>query len=296
MFRSIAAYRLILSCCSLGALSLSHAEPSDALKAGWKDLADFSMPAAAEQAVKQHGADWALTPLASGVGPLNQDYYTIRIQRLPNGWDEKQALAQYIAFLSDPNRPSSSRADGVQFLAENDSPIQVGKLFRLNFSPVDLSICRQKPECAGAWWLPEALCAELNVQYNNWCPAGGQKGWIVVTQRTGSVMRVTTVKAGQDVAADGAHPVAGTREFGIQKTATAYVLYTMAVDKSGFTTLPDTQPFTFLRYSIFGVGDQFWRSFNSEFIDYVKSKGGDAVVGRIEHVITPPPPSILPLP
>jgi len=201
----------------------------------WKDLISYRPPVAMQNNLLSR--DMYAEELEVAAGVRNLDLYSVSFPNMPinpatgKRFTGPQEFLEYVRlhfndFFDEPRFFPYSRSDGSLW----GSSTPVGSVMRIDL---------------GGFQWGDVVTSQHVLQIPNL----GASYW-----------RFSTVHTPED----GSHPVAGTRDFGIQRTSRGWVFFTRAADGS-YVGDPEF---------IFSQGDKFWRDFIEHFASFVKSNGG----------------------
>jgi len=214
----------------------------------WQDLISYVPPIAIQQQVLRRGIPaWSFHRIQDAVGPVNLDYYPVRIIRFPRKRGVELTAAQFLTHL------------------------------RLNLNSfVDTRLTRFTPLAATdkvTWESANPVGAALHLDFYRLVgqalpPVNIDDGSVVVCEAPPNFWRVYTVWN----PADQGHPVSGSREWGFTADGNGYVFYTRAADRLTKSML---LPF---KDQVYAAQHALWISFQTAIQNFVGRNGGEATV------------------
>lgn len=238
----------------------------------WADLLSYRPPLDVQAALAQRplsGRGWYAHRIEAGAGPVNLDFYSVHIDVFPTINGKK---------LSKDDLFNVIRTDFAKFLP----PTSV-----TTFAPVSAAI-------DGPLWdsaAPVGSVMQFVLSYLH--VPDFERAAVVTSSHTQTSWKFSTVYATPTYA----HPVSGTREFGIYQLADgAYRVYTRGADRAtsqyvdyigGELLAPIMQ--TLLKNlnandladaapSLFDGGDKVWRGFQQLLVSFINANGGQAQI------------------
>jgi hypothetical protein len=215
----------------------------------WANLISFRPPVGIQTNIRGRGlplvGKWNFHHIEDGIGPVNLDYYAVKVSSLP----------RLTGVLATPDQL-------LNHIRLNINSFVDPKLTQ--FAPYD-----QKEELI--WKSSNPLGAVLHLDFRNLF--GGisvnvDDGSVVVGDFKSNYWIVSTIWTGKD----GAHPLSGNREWGYFRSNGDYVFYTRAVDRM-------TPPFPLSQTSqVYAAQRQFWTGFQQLIYGFVLLNGGKAQI------------------
>jgi hypothetical protein len=211
----------------------------------WADLISFIPSHTVQRSLTSRGpaAFWHFHRIEHGNGPINLDYYGVRITKMPefnNATDDAETLLRRVRralFVADQIVDSTASVfsgyDGIEAAKWNDA---------------DPSIV-------------ETTLVTIKIPFD--------EGSVLATRCTEGKWIFSTVFTPKD----GTHPVSGNRLFGFVKNEDgSYSFFTKGADRP---TLPGGPAFY---AAIFSGADTLWKSFQNKVAAFVTSHGGIATI------------------
>jgi hypothetical protein len=218
-------------------------EPPAFDPAPWTDLLRFRPP---RDLLARLPGTWVVQDIALAQGPLNLDYYAVRVDRLPMPGGREFAAAQLLMHL---------RRNLNDF-------VQTGWA---RFEPYD-------ERHAATWASSAPLGAVLHIDMS-----GPDNGSVLVSRADPASWTFTTLWTDKD----GFHPVSGNREFGYRAGAAGTtIFYTRGADR---TTGPVETAGADVG---FFMADRLWKSLQSKLAAFVDAHAGHAsTVDPVQRVL-----------
>jgi hypothetical protein len=221
----------------------------------WQEVSSFTPPQSVVDkmtnlADKYGGFDIQTLSNAKGA-TVNMDYFSVKIDRLPEEMNPEQLLNQIRLNINN-------------FIDTKYS----------NFSPED-EVDTGFDEVA-IWNSNNPVTSILHIEIP------GNEGSVICSDKTSYRWRFSTIKAPWD----GDHPVSGTREFGFETNADgSYTFYTRGVDRFTDNLAGESLLNALTFGNAFMGADNLWKSFQEGISEYVNQNGGSAtknlpVIGR----------------
>lgn len=232
--------------------------PFPALK-DWENLISFRPPAAIQFGVNERFSSIVLPnrvchAIEDGLGPINLDYYPIRISAMPVFGDRMMTGVELLEFI----RIDFNKGELNKFV--DSSPD--GAIFNPYDSSIDDSL-----------WLSGLIGAVIsidiivsNIVVSNLNPDDGS---VVLSEAAPNHWTFSTIRTPNDLN----HPVSGNRQFGFFPTvAGEFVFYIRGADR--LTTFIDE----ILGDTVFAGGNNLWLSFQRRVAEFVNGNHGLATI------------------
>lgn len=234
----------------------------------WLDLINFVPPSSVQTALKSRSSDWKFHKLDDAHGPINLDYYPVKVDVLPVLGGNRLTAEQFLSHIRlnlndfvDTNIAKFSpldNTDAAKWASGNplNAVVHIDmEVFLGTWSPRD-KFDRYSDLILGRD--PVSVPLTLNPDDGSVVVSSfEQKRWVFSTIKTPGI--------------DWSHPVSGNREFGfINNSDGSYTFYTRGADRPT-QSLDDT-----IKWLIFSQADDLWKSFQQGIFDFVESKQGSA--------------------
>lgn len=198
---------------------------------------------------------YRLQRLQDGVGPINVDYYSVRITVMPDGISDIAALvsafrANFIDFVGD-SAPLEAHTKADAKVWSSDNPLGATMHFNMKDPTIEEYVGKYLGKAAG-----ETLAQIEDGAVT--CTAYGADYWVFSTVSTWE---------------DFEHPVNGNRQFGAYQQGDEVVLYTAGADRpAGYIDFV-------LQDLIWSGADKVWKTVMESAKRWVEEHGGVAHIG-----------------
>ncbi len=227
--------------------------PFPALK-DWENLISFRPPAAIQFGVNERFSSIVLPnrvchAIEDGLGPINLDYYPIRISAMPVSGDRMMTGVELLEFIRrNLNIFVDSSPDGAIFNPYDpliDAPLWLPPFLQSGFIGAVISI--------------DIVVSIINLE----------DGSVVLSEIAPDRWIFSTIRTPDDLN----HPVSGNRQFGFfPSVAGEFVFYVRGADR--LTTFIDE----ILGETVFAGANNLWLSFQRRVAAFVNGNGGLATI------------------
>ena len=198
----------------------------------FSDIFTWTPPAAVVSAVNARG--FSVQPIYAAAGDLNLDFYKVDIASFPIGYDGPRLLEK---FITDIN--SFVDTGNTEFIPYDDSD-------RVKLTSADKVGAAFKLDIMGPDNAAVVISDHQHLRY-------------------GEYYAVTTIETPWG----GSHPVSGHRQFGYYQTASGWVFYTRAADRS-------TAPVPGTEWMIWQGAEALWQGLQARMVAFINANGGSA--------------------
>jgi hypothetical protein len=238
----------------------------------WTALISFRPGADAQQAVIDHGKEWAVHHIEDAQGDLSVDYYSLLVSKLPS-------------------RAAAGSGEKVEMSPSEVFKVMIERI--LGATPpaapsfLDPAICSFQPLAEPrdrAGWLAGTVGSILQIGFVK-MSVPFDRGCVVLAEASSGAeaghYRVSTVRAGPTLGSGAtANPVSGSREFGYvrRKKDKTVIFYIIGADRP--TRWIDAQGAEHL--GGFEMADKLWKGCRAELKRFVEEGGGVCSEGRTD--------------
>ncbi|WP_044302414.1 hypothetical protein [Rhodopirellula sallentina] len=218
----------------------------------WKNIASFRPSESIQKAVQARGDSWTVHRIEDGIGPINLDFYPIRVEKMPKIDGKRSSAPQLLEYVRT----------------------------NLNdFVETDIALFREFKGVDKTKWLsasPEGAILIVDIEMMLGLK---DRAPVVASLVTPGEWRFSTVRGGEAESSDpSAHPVAGNRAFGfVGGDSGPWTFYTVGADRAN-RIVDALATAKVIGEPGFKAADKLWRSFQTKLVAFINDHGGKASV------------------